>query len=955
MMTMRTQRARRILYRILLAAAGAAMLTMLAYWLLLPWSVRVRVGRSLAQLGDGHATFNVAALWPRGLRLDALELGSPNWWLRADTALLEYDLASLQQQRLRTIELIGAEWRVRVVDGEIDWGFPAFDNAAHEIAAVPFDMLRVQASTLAVDLDGEVCRYPLSGIVRQRDQGQFLFDLAISIFNQPLHLVGRVQNASDETQFDFSIMPNEEDGAEDTANRVRVHGAVVNEHGAAARTSLTAHMHMQWDHIRMPIGEYLAEGRTVTVSMRGTLNTADPQQLLQLEGEAHVQQLRVGEHVIDDIHFVIAPSDHGPMFTASASYGDDALQLRRLDGSIDELITVIMDHPGAAATFQWQVQGDLAQLLRAPLHAADVALTSHDASHATGHLLLQREADSAWVAHLPHIEVQLAQHDVAMASRALYLDELAGTLHLSAEASADELRVWIGDESTVQARSVRLMQQHQPDGSSQQHYLIQSAPMQSAITARDSTLPALRMTFSTPASLDLNIGMRSLAALSFDSNDMRITMPQWSADASITRAATQPLSIDATFATHNAAVFDDKLDLALKGISASIPLQQNIQAHRTGEFAVQTVQWRDAQLPGPAGTVGFTNGRIDAHARWPVMTSATLTADAWLTFAGDRPRAQVSANIPETTIANFEELHGLIPALQNYQAAGRFSLDAHIEMDGDEIKPLIHIRAENARLAGRDLPLVIEDAEASIIIDNFSPLSTPASQRIEIARARVGELELSEGVVQFRIERADSVFVEQLVWTLTDRGSFHASAFRFDPAQPHITATIYCENLDLDRWLSQLTDDRARGTGRLRGLLVVVLEPSAQNPLRIVNGILVTQPESGVLQVRDAEALGRLLEDADPQFAGDAQLAEVKDRIVAALTDFEYSMLRIDFERRGEEVLCRIELRGRGRQGPQAQEIGSLVININQFGTLLRMKTGIDRLFAPTVGRQVDR
>lgn len=949
---MRTQRARRILYRILLAAAGAAMLAMLAYWLLLPWSVRVRVGRSLAQLGDGHATFNVAAFWPRGLRLDALELGSPNWWLRADTALLEYDLASLQQQRLRTIELIGAEWRVRVVDGKIDWGFPAFDNAGRETAAVPFDMLRVQASTLAVDLGGEVRRYPLSGIVRQRNQGQFLFDLVISIFNQPLHLVGRVQNAADETRFDFSIMPDEEDGAEDNANRFRMHGVVVNENGAATRTSLTAHM--QWDRIRMPIGEHLAEGRTVTGSMRGTLDTADPQQLLQLEGEAHVQQLRVGEHVIDDIRLVIAPGDRGPTFTVSASYGDDALQLRRLDGSFDELIAVIMDHPGAAATFQWQVQGDLAQLLSAPLHAADVALTSHDASHATGDLLLQREADSAWVAHLPHIEVQLAQHDVAMASRALYLNELAGTLHLSAEARADELRVWIGNESTVQARSVRLMQQQQqPDGSSQQ--LIQSAPMQSAIAARDSAMPALRMTFSNPASLDLNIGMRSLAALSFDSNDMRITMPQWSADASITRAATQPLSIDATFAMHNAAVFDDKLNIALEGISASIPLQQNVQAHRTGEFAVQTVQWRDAQLPGPAGTVGFTNGRIDAHARWPVMTGATLTADAWLTFAGDRPRAQVSASIPETTIADFEELHGLIPALRNYQAGGRFSLDAHIEMDGDEIKPLIHIRAENARLAGRDLPLVIEDAEASITIDSFSPLSTPASQRIEIARARVGELELSEGVVKFRIERADSVLVEQLAWRLTDRGSFHASAFRLDPAQPHITATIYCENLDLDRWLSQLTDDRARGTGRLRGLLVVVLEPSAQNPLRIVNGILVTQPESGVLQVRDAEALGRLLEDADPQFAGDAQLAEVKDRIVAALTDFEYSMLRIDFEQRGEEVLCRIELRGRGRQGPQAQEIGSLVININQFGTLLRMKTGIDRLFAPTAGRQVDR
>jgi hypothetical protein len=56
--------------------------------------------------------------------------------------------------------------------------------------------------------------------------------------------------------------------------------------------------------------------------------------------------------------------------------------------------------------------------------------------------------------------------------------------------------------------------------------------------------------------------------------------------------------------------------------------------------------------------------------------------------------------------------------------------------------------------------LVIEDANAAIELTNLSPISTAADQTISVARVKVGETELTDGSVTFRIENNAAVIGE---------------------------------------------------------------------------------------------------------------------------------------------------------------------------------------------------
>jgi hypothetical protein len=55
----------------------------------------------------------------------------------------------------------------------------------------------------------------------------------------------------------------------------------------------------------------------------------------------------------------------------------------------------------------------------------------------------------------------------------------------------------------------------------------------------------------------------------------------------------------------------------------------------------------------------------------------------------------------------------------------------------------------------------------------------------------------------------------------------------------------------------------------------------------------------------------------------------VGDRIVAAIQDFDFTSLRIEFEETVLGTEFHIVTQGRGRQGEDAQEIGSLTLNIH--------------------------
>ena len=75
-----------------------------------------------------------------------------------------------------------------------------------------------------------------------------------------------------------------------------------------------------------------------------------------------------------------------------------------------------------------------------------------------------------------------------------------------------------------------------------------------------------------------------------------------------------------------------------------------------------------------------------------------------------------------------------------------------------------------------------------------------------------------------------------------------------------------------------------------------------------------------------ANKMGDLLDSSDPRFKTDDQFKQVKQRALQALRDFQYDVLKADWNNTPQGVVGTLHLEGKGRQGPSGQ---ALNLNIN--------------------------
>jgi hypothetical protein len=234
------------------------------------------------------------------------------------------------------------------------------------------------------------------------------------------------------------------------------------------------------------------------------------------------------------------------------------------------------------------------------------------------------------------------------------------------------------------------------------------------------------------------------------------------------------------------------------------------------------------------------------------------------------------------------------------------------------------------------------------VLDSITPLSTRGPQRIDIQSATTGEQDITSGHVLFDLESPTSLRVNEAQWIFSDGGRFRTQPFAVNPQQPRITTTVACENLDLNFWLKLISQDRADGEGRLKGQLAIDWDPDAYPRLQFTGGSLIADPPVGYIRTHDAQRLGELLDHQDERFAIDETLRQVKQRIVDALEDLEYSSLQLSFIPDGRDTTLQAQLAGKGRRGPNPQPFGGLTVNVGHFAetlqSVLSATSALDRM-----------
>lgn len=349
-----------------------------------------------------------------------------------------------------------------------------------------------------------------------------------------------------------------------------------------------------------------------------------------------------------------------------------------------------------------------------------------------------------------------------------------------------------------------------------------------------------------------------------------------------------------------------------------------------GRFQMETVQWRNRDIPSITGNIDSSGGGIHItadckpHDALPVKLAATVDASG----------AQFSAKLPPTELVDSRLIATLLPALQDLDIDGGIAATIDGEYKRDQLSARGRIDFEDATVQIHRWDVTAYGVGGSIIFDDLLKARTGPTQILTADRVKIGSIRLTDAQAEFQINSPTRVLLEQISCTIGDYGSLAAHAISIDTADFNIDTELYIENLNLGDWMSVLTQEKLSATGEIYGRVPVKYRP-AEKKLELGNGYLYSGPEGGSLHVNEPRKIVDLLSQYDPRFAEGGQLQPVRIQAQEALDAFDYSLFRFDLApEAGGGHMLRIETRGKGRAKPDGDkplEIGSLVVNVHNF------------------------
>jgi hypothetical protein len=283
-------------------------------------------------------------------------------------------------------------------------------------------------------------------------------------------------------------------------------------------------------------------------------------------------------------------------------------------------------------------------------------------------------------------------------------------------------------------------------------------------------------------------------------------------------------------------------------------------------------------------------------------------------FEGNRTeeKQNYTLRIPPTNIFDKSALGNLLYKLEGIEIGGTIGLVANI--DGTESQ--VQLSMKECSLASSALSAIVEGLSGTIWINGTNPFTTAKAQQIIVNSARLGNLELVDGLTIFRLEAA-GVFIEEEWWSLKQDkdGRFVARNFWLTPDQP-MKFNIEVQNLDLGIWLGLLTDGQVIASGKLSGRVPVTMnEKNTKLPVRLGDGAFLETKKPGKLQFKSAKWAGEWLELVDPRFRTDPVLKELRQSVVEALQDFSYSSIGFRYDEKTDNMRVTVRGEGKTRQG----------------------------------------
>ncbi|MFO7727539.1 MAG: YdbH domain-containing protein, partial [Desulfonatronovibrio sp.] len=367
----------------------------------------------------------------------------------------------------------------------------------------------------------------------------------------------------------------------------------------------------------------------------------------------------------------------------------------------------------------------------------------------------------------------------------------------------------------------------------------------------------------------------------------------------------------------------------IEDVSLDVPFVLGNARPGQGKFSTGRISYDGMHFPGISGQIIVENYQVKSRGSWPFLPGADLElAVDMLVDPGKDITGKIKAHTNWFDIPEKELRDVIVSMPEDMSITGSARAELALAVDAGSLRPQALIEIRDAGMLNPDMDMEIAGISGSMFIDDFFPLTTPGRQRMEIQKLRIGQLELIDGFATFRLESPERIFVEKTRWNLPEGGFIAAHAARIDLQDSNADFEVFFEDIDLVRLVSRISQEKIAGSGRVYGRVPLLYK---QDKVTIGQGYLYSVPGTGRLRIRDEEWLDILLLYVRQAMKDHPYLSTVSERLEQALRDFEYDFLSVNLEPGPDDTSARIELRGKGVRGDPPQEVGSLVINVNDL------------------------
>ncbi len=339
-------------------------------------------------------------------------------------------------------------------------------------------------------------------------------------------------------------------------------------------------------------------------------------------------------------------------------------------------------------------------------------------------------------------------------------------------------------------------------------------------------------------------------------------------------------------------------EFAIHNIWAQLPFEYPFQGKKQqqGTLQLRELRYRNNPLASLEATFTQKNNGIDVvtETRTPFFADYILQCRGNIRNNGN---ADLGCTVPPFTFES-TKLPDYVPFDHTASISARLSAKQSITRHNKNLSGNLEFNIEDGSYHKESI--TIAGINGRIEIPRLPQPFTSPSQQLAIDSVTVGDIQLSNGKIDWRFQEGNALFLEKAQFNWCG-GSVETAGLTLAPETKDLTTTLYCDRINFSQLLSQFGIEGAEGDGSLNGKLPLRINTSG---IYLDDGFLFSTPgNSGIVRFRNNAQL--------QQGVAALQQTAYLDYTVQSLENFAYNWVKLHFRTKGRDLLLGMQLDGK--------------------------------------------